>query len=351
MRTIIHPQAMRFSLCFCLAFLAVTSLVLPSPAQALPAEEATTVSAVGGYPFAVSQRGLPSLESLELTVSPDAGMVGQPGAIYVFSIARNGSVWSFTPNSQWEQAIQPDPARTNGLPTATIMKKLKPYGYWNKLPAVTVIQPYADANNTAKLGKTIYVGYGTNAQSMFNRGAFQVAHAEAPQTNRGGITVCKDTQFALCAASTCTALPGKTVTDNQGLTYPAASCICPILRADNLADLSLGNQVGSCVSPEPGTVYSTFSDAVTSYPQQVNGVWTADQPIPKFGICSGEYSFAQCWNWKCEVTESQNGIALANCTCPIQSGPIWGEGNSNNACSSLPVGATLPSMTFDPTGG
>lgn len=301
----------------------------------------------GGYPFTVSSSGQPDNQNLSVTVSPDVNSVGNPGSVYVFSIARDGKVWSFTPNTGWDQVSVDDPNKTNGLPSVSVFRKLKPFGYYNQLPATLSIKPIMGEDVANKIGKVIYAGYGANPSLMYKNKSYSAVYTEAPTTTRSGLTVCKDTQFALCASSTCQALNGKTVTDNQGFTFPAASCICPIVRHDNIADLTLGNQVGSCVSPEPGMVYSTYS-LVSSYPQQVNGVWTPDVPAAPPGGCAGPASYAQCWNWKCKVTEPQNGIPLAECTCPIQSSQIWLEGSSNNSCNALPVGAAIPAK-YDPT--
>src|SRR5260221_11085776 len=61
------------------------------------------------------------------------------------------------------------------------------------------------------------------------------------------LTICHDTEFALCAASTCVATGGF-VKNNQGKKYPAVSCEGPIIVDDNVPDLNGGNMKGSSTS-------------------------------------------------------------------------------------------------------
>lgn len=308
-------------------------------------------SVTGGYPYTLSASGLPDGQNLSITISTNASSVGAPGAVYVFSIARNGNVWSFSPDGGWQQVTTMNPALNNGLPSAASFSKLKPYSYFNALPATIVVQPLVEAAVSDKIGKVIYAGYGPNSLSMYRQGTYSAVYTETPGTTSPGLTTCHDTKFALCASSTCTALSGQTITNNQGLSYPAASCICPIVRGDNIADLKAGNQVGSCVSPEPSVIYSTYS-LTPSYPQKVNGTWTQNVPAAPPGVCSGQNPtayYAQCWNWKCKLIAPQNGVELAQCTCPMQTAGFWIEGSSNNACSSIPVGAALTKDAYDPT--
>ena len=167
------------------------------------------------------------------------------------------------------------------------------------------------------------------------------------------LTICHNTTFALCGASTCTATGGF-IRDNRGIPHKAASCTCPILTGDNIADLNGGNMKGSCTSPDPNIVFSTyeFSD---EYPQLVDGTW---QDFPAtVQVCPSQYSFSQCWNWQCKRVESENGIELAQCTCPIEKTSYSfvtqaGQGDSS-ACADLPVGGPLffnPDTTL-PVGG
>lgn len=337
----------------------LTAVMGALPAMALTQPPALD-SVTGGYPFSVTQTGLPDRQSTSITISPNAANVGNPGSVYIFSIARNGSVFSFTPDSGWQQSTQTNPRLTNGLPSASVFSRLKPYGYYNKIPATIAVTPIQNQNVGDLIGKTIYAGYGRNATEMYRQGTYSAVTANVPQLPRPGLTICKDIQFALCASSTCKAIPGKTITDNQGFTFPAASCECPIVRADAIADLKVGNQVGSCVSPEPGVVYSVFGD-VDTYPQYVGGTWQ-EEPAAAPGVCPGQQTnsngttttsyYAQCWNFRCEVIAPQDGFPLARCTCPMQTSikptGYWLEGSSNNPCTSIPVGIFAPT-NYDPT--
>jgi hypothetical protein len=162
------------------------------------------------------------------------------------------------------------------------------------------------------------------------------------------LTICKNTTFALCAASTCVDT-GQTITGNDGIPHEASSCICPVLTGDNITDLDGGNITnGSCVPPNPAVnVYSTFQFNKT-IPQQINGRWFSNVPAPP-QVCPASDPFSQCWNWECTYIRPRNGVRLAKCTCPIeQTGFSFatqaGIGNPS-ACGQLPVGAPL---FFDP---
>lgn len=168
------------------------------------------------------------------------------------------------------------------------------------------------------------------------------------------LTICHDTTFALCAASTCTATGGF-ITDNQGIPHKAVSCTCPILTGDNIADLNGGNMQGSCTSSDPDVVFSTYEFS-ESFPQFVDGTWEPDQTAV-IQVCPSQYSFSQCWNWKCTRIESQNGVELAQCTCPLEKTSYSfvtqaGQGDPS-ACADLPVGGPLfldPGSTFSFSG-
>jgi hypothetical protein len=155
------------------------------------------------------------------------------------------------------------------------------------------------------------------------------------------LTVCHDTEFALCAASTCVATGGN-VKDNQGMKHKAVSCECPIIDGDNIADLNGGNMKGSCTSSDPNVVYSTFEFS-DSFPQLISGTWQDAPSVMQ--VCPSQDSFSQCWNWQCTRDGTQNGIALAACTCPMEkTGDSFvtqaGQGDSS-ACAELPVGGPL----------
>lgn len=159
------------------------------------------------------------------------------------------------------------------------------------------------------------------------------------------LVICKNTTFALCASSTCTATGG-VIVGNDGIPFPAASCKCPVLVGDNIADLKEGNMDGSCEAPE-GFVYSTFS-LIDEYPQYIDGTWQEAEAVPL--VCPAQYPYAQCWNWRCKIGEVVDGVQLADCTCPIQKTPydfITQAGQGDPAyCEDIPIGGPL---FFDPS--
>ena len=175
----------------------------------------------------------------------------------------------------------------------------------------------------------------------------------APGRSSRQLTICHDTEFALCAASTCTATGGF-VKNNQGKKYPAVSCECPIIVGDNVADLNGGNMNGSCTSSDPNAVYSTFEFS-NSFPQLIDGTWQDAPSVMQ--VCPSSDSFSQCWNWKCTRDGTQDGVALAACTCPLEKTKDSfvtqaGQGDSS-ACAELPVGGPLffnPSSTHTDSG-
>src|SRR5262245_24757901 len=78
--------------------------------------------------------------------------------------------------------------------------------------------------------------------------------------------------FALCAASTCTALPGETIAVNTATgtaPFPAAQCTCPIFNGPALADLNGGNMQGSCDPPPNDGVWSLYLPT-GEIPQEIN---------------------------------------------------------------------------------
>ncbi len=179
------------------------------------------------------------------------------------------------------------------------------------------------------------------------------AASASPGRSSRQLTVCHDTEFALCAASTCTATGG-TVKNNQGKKYPAVSCECPIVVGDNIADLNGGNMKGSCTSSNPNIVYSTFEFS-DSFPQLIDGTWQDAPSVMQ--VCPSQDSFSQCWNWQCTRDGTQNGVELAACTCPMEKTSDSfvtqaGQGDSS-ACAELPVGGPLffnPSSTHTDSG-
>lgn len=177
------------------------------------------------------------------------------------------------------------------------------------------------------------------AVSTFATGTARAVPSHSRQRN---LVICHNTTFALCGASTCSAT-GRFITDNRGIPHKAVSCSCPILTGDNIADLNGGNMQGSCTSSDPNVVYSTY-EISDSYPQYVDDMWVADEPAI-VQVCPSQYSFSQCWNWKCTRIAPQNGVELAQCTCPMEKTSYSfvtqaGQGDSS-ACADLPVGGPL----------
>ena len=176
---------------------------------------------------------------------------------------------------------------------------------------------------------------------------------KAGRSSQRQLTVCHDTEFALCAASTCVATGGF-VRNNQGKKYPAVSCECPIVTGDNVADLNGGNMKGSCTSSNPDFVYSTFEFS-DSFPQLIDGTWQDAAPIVQ--VCPSQDSFSQCWNWQCTRAGTVDGFEIADCTCPMEKTSDAfvtqsGQGGPST-CAELPVGAPLffnPSSTHTDSG-
>ena len=148
--------------------------------------------------------------------------------------------------------------------------------------------------------------------------------------------------FALCAAATC-APTGGTITLNNGKVFPAASCLCPVLSGLSIADLSGGNMQGSCAPPDK-EVWSTYA-VESEIPQEAaTPPWSAAPG--SLLLCPAGDQFAECWSFSCTLASVVNGVQLAQCTCPIETGRSQfisqaGLGGAA-ACSELPIGAAFP---------
>ena len=90
------------------------------------------------------------------------------------------------------------------------------------------------------------------------------ARAASKGSKARQLTICQNTEFALCAASTCVATGGM-VKNSQGKKYPAVSCECPIVVGDNIADLNGGNMKGSCTSSDPISSIRLSSSPILSH--------------------------------------------------------------------------------------
>lgn len=156
-------------------------------------------------------------------------------------------------------------------------------------------------------------------------------------------------KFALCAASTCTPT-GKTITVNNGTSYPEVVCKCPILEGGALADLSAGNMQGSC-DIEEGKVWSLFAPRLI-YPQEASGFSKKPKDMrAKIQKCDKSlqqgFNASNCFSFKCDI--GPNNIAI--CKCPMGQVPAdttflteAGQGNPD-ACYQHPV--SLPLVNAD----
>ena len=171
----------------------------------------------------------------------------------------------------------------------------------------------------------------------------------------GELTVCNG-KFALCAASTCTKT-GKTITTNNGVTYPEVVCKCPVLEGPSIADLSAGVMKGSCAVDDPKTqVWSLFAPRLVEgfhYPQEANNFkrYPPSETKAQIQKCSGQVAegSTNCWGMMCRYRKDPiNGTVVADCSCPI--GQIAkgteflteaGQGDKE-ACLKHPVAAPDP---------
>jgi len=169
---------------------------------------------------------------------------------------------------------------------------------------------------------------------------FGSAHAQ------NTITTCNG-EYALCAASTCQPT-GKTITVNNGSTYPEVVCRCPILNGIAIADTAAGNMKGSCEATDSKHVWSLFAPKV-HYPQEASNFSKnpKDQraTVQKCDASLNQgYNASNCFSFNCE--KGKDGIAI--CKCPMGQVPAAttflteaGQGNPE-ACYQHPV--SLPIM-------
>ena len=189
---------------------------------------------------------------------------------------------------------------------------------------------------------------------------------QSPPAPPAGVTTCSG-EFALCAASTCTP-----VLDSQGkqkmiqvrvsggglASYPEMSCACPVIKGKAIADVNSGNMRGSCAAPSKNGVWSLYSFR-QHIPQAING-W-ATSPLAKTKVtgqvCSGTPNtiapVVNCFSFACSPAKSVNGVALADCRCPLgetlNGGPvalgqgfITDAGQGNPANCNFAVGGPIP---------
>lgn len=180
-----------------------------------------------------------------------------------------------------------------------------------------------------------------------------IAFAQQPT-----LSVCQG-KFALCAASTCTKT-GKTITTNNGVTYPEVLCTCPVLEGPSIAQLNAGVMKGTCSVDDPTTqVWSLFAPRLVEgfhYPQEANDFvrTPSSETKAKVQTCPGSLAAgsANCWGMMCTYNKSPtNGTVTAVCSCPIgqiAKGTSFlteaGQGDKA-ACAKHPVAAPNPLAT------
>jgi hypothetical protein len=169
--------------------------------------------------------------------------------------------------------------------------------------------------------------------------------------------------YALCAASTCTPLPGVEIEVNTAgggtRKFPAAQCTCPIFNGPAIADVNGGNMQGSCDPPPNNGVWSLYSP-MGHIPQEIND-WSKGQKqsaAPIF-VCPADlnqgHQFANCFSFACvRAGKVKGNIEVATCTCPLgeslEGTPVpphsefatpAGQCNQD-ICFQHPVGAPFP---------
>lgn len=158
------------------------------------------------------------------------------------------------------------------------------------------------------------------------------AHVNSAQAAQKGsntnLALCKNINYALCAASTCTPT-GKRIavnTPNGGKRwFPEAVCTCPVLNSGNtgaIANLNGGNMKGSCDAPT-GTVWSLYS-LEDNFPQATTG-WQSS-PAELNTSCTADLNlgrkYANCFSFKCDNIRQQpveggGTTTVASCHCPL----------------------------------
>ena len=154
---------------------------------------------------------------------------------------------------------------------------------------------------------------------------------------KAAIAVCSG-EFAFCASSTCVRT-GKqiTVKENGGKTtkqYPEVLCTCPIITKKiaveqngqplvGIAALNEGNMGGSCAPPAAGKVWSYFSNAITTYPQESAGF--ESKPAVSQSCPASDGGGSNCWSFLCSidpkvVKTSTGDVRTATCSCPLNDG-------------------------------
>ena len=143
------------------------------------------------------------------------------------------------------------------------------------------------------------------------------------------LEMCKNIQYALCAASTCKET-GQTIAVNkpEGGTrlFPEAECTCPVLPSGDegaLGNVNGGNMQGSCNPPPGGGVWSLYQP-LTSFPQKNYGWnWHASKLNTTCTLdLTASDRFANCFSFSCDnvrqiTSEDGTAVTVASCHCPI----------------------------------
>ena len=173
----------------------------------------------------------------------------------------------------------------------------------------------------------------------------------ATQAFAAELTICEG-KFALCAASTCTKT-GRTITTNNGVTYPEVVCKCPVLDGSSIASLTSGVMKGSCAVPDPTTqVWSLFAPKV-HYPQEASNFVTSPKSATRAKVqtCPGDVAqdSTNCFGMMCTYEKNPtNGTTTAICSCAIgqiaEGTPFLTEAGQGDpaACEKHPVAAPVP---------
>ena len=190
-----------------------------------------------------------------------------------------------------------------------------------------------------------------------------VASAQSPIPLPAGIKACTG-NFALCAASTCTPVMNadgtpkmiKARVEGGGYaSYPEMACQCPILFGAAIADTNGGNMRGSCAAPSKNGVWSLYSFR-QHIPQEANGWATSPPSKTKVTgqVCTVAATVAppvvNCFSFACKPAKSVNGVALADCRCPLgetlNGGPVaLGQSYMTDAANcNLAVGGPIPAQ-------
>jgi hypothetical protein len=180
-----------------------------------------------------------------------------------------------------------------------------------------------------------------------------------------GYQICNG-EYALCAAAICTPTEGTIDVNSAGgpVSFPSATCTCPVYKGPAIADVNGGNMQGSCAPPGPGQIWSLYYPK-SNMPQQINN-WShkpADTSAP-FQLCSASENvgdtFTNCFSFACTLDKRrQNGVKTATCTCPSGENPdgsavsaatavITPAGQCDSSiCSEHPVGAAIAALNAD----